>query len=148
MATRKVKQDDGYTLPVGSEWTSPPCPGSIGSKPNLDDVSKQAQEIINAGREGREPQALAIHCGFCQGYHKEMQPPVELLISGEVTMNHPLPEIKDPPVDPELVAVASAAVTDISNLPPVEEVDEIEELLNDDPNKQNSDSGTSSSSTG
>lgn len=147
MATKKTVTPD-YVLPVGSEWSSPPCPGSIGSKPNLDDVSKQTQEIINAGREGREPQALAVHCGFCQGYHKEMQPPVELLINGEVTMNHPLPEIKDPPVDPELVAVASEAVTNVSNLPVEETTDEIEELLNGDSDKQNSDSGSSGSSTG
>lgn len=79
-----VPNQDNYVLPEGAEWVDPPCPGSVGSTPNLVDVQNQLNENTSAYRESRQPQALAIRCPFCNGFHLAMQPPVESLIGGEV----------------------------------------------------------------
>jgi hypothetical protein len=107
-----------YVLPGGFDWT-PPCAGAVGSMPNLDDISRQNQENTSAFREGRKAQPLAIHCGFCQGYHKEMQPPTNVLVGGEVTNSYyqDVPDnTNDPKAPSDLVEVAIAAVTNPDNI--------------------------------
>lgn len=110
--------ESDYVLPDGIEWTSPPCPGSIGSPANLDDRQAQVMENENAMREGRQARAIAIHCPFCGGYHIEMQPPVASLIGGEVITdyidNFP-PPVAPPPVDDAAVKAGIMAVSTVND---------------------------------
>lgn len=152
MAARTAKgqkSESNYTLPNDSSWTDA-CSGSVGSKPNLDDIQKQIQENQGAFRENRKALALAIHCGFCGGYHLDMQPAVEILIGGEVNndYNNTTPDpVADPPIDSELVTTATEALHNPQNVE-VEEDDETEDdeltkILgggDDDSNKSSSDS--------
>lgn len=52
---------------------TPPCLGSVGSKPFLDDVQAQLNENFHANREGRDPNILPVQCRLCQGYHHDNQ---------------------------------------------------------------------------
>lgn len=157
MATAKKNTDVSldYTVPDDEEWT-PPCVGSVGSAPNLDSISAQIAENRQAFKEKRAIRALAVKCGFCGHYHKEMQPPVESLITGAHARSYYPSPVTEPPVDTELLAVAADAVTDNSN-PPVEEDENLLggldsssslEGSNDNTNESGTNTGASSSSTG
>lgn len=99
--TNFVPVESDYTLPDGATWTEPPCPGSVGSPPNLDDIQAQLNENKAAAAEHRAARALAIHCGFCMGFHIEMQPPVISLIGGESSGSDNTGDpVSPPPNDP------------------------------------------------
>lgn len=153
MAAKKaaVPATRDYVIPVGKEW-GPPCPGSVGSAVNLNDVENQVKENENAFRENRKAQALAIPCPFCSYYHLEMQSPVASLIGGEATkdfIDNGVVPVESPPIDEVVLAAAVEAVHNPSNLPPVEEDEEDDESsVNDLINEVNSgdESDTSSDS--
>lgn len=135
-----------YVIPQDAEWTEP-CPGSVGSKPHLEDVQAQLAENQSAAAEHRKAQPIAIHCGFCGGYHLEMQPPVETLVGGEYIPDYSPPPVEPPKSDPEEVAYASSLVVNEDNAEGSDSDTEDDNLDDIFPNEPDSSSGSSDSSS-
>lgn len=104
-------KESDYQLPGNGEWSENNCPGSIGSFPNLVDIELQHTENNSAMRENRKPNAIAVHCGFCQGYHLDMQPPPDIVIQNNRQANYFPPPVVEPEADQDLVDKGSYAVS-------------------------------------
>jgi hypothetical protein len=76
--------DQAATEPVMApsiEFT-PPCLGSVGSKPFLDDVERQLTENRRAQAEGTTPKILPVKCRLCNSHHESNQLDASTVFTG------------------------------------------------------------------
>lgn len=96
---------------------APPCLGSVGSKPFLDDIQAQLLENQSAEKEGRTAEIVPIQCRLCKLYHLANQYDPVSVYSGtlfETYSNDRIgPSAPDSPVAP--VGLVEFAVYEAMN---------------------------------